>query len=180
MKIRLVFSIVLSGFFISACGVDSIELAECEDYPLKRTQELVNSSEFGYLKFHKASAFDALQGVGQFMMADSKFDFSASYVLDMRYQAGSQTIKEHTQGCISSSSLSVKLPLNSEQKKIIGKYGEFLAFNRVHETEVAKISQALKDSSPYMQKSRFNGYRLSYGFIDHPVRGKFFKIDVKK
>lgn len=180
MKIHFFLSMILGGTVLSACKTDSIELTECESYPLKQTQQLVNSSEFEYLKFHKTSAFDALQGISQFMMADSKFDFSASYVLNLRYQTGSQTIKQHAEGCIASSSLSIKLPLNSEQKEIMNKYGGFLASNGVHAAEVVKISQALNELSPYVQQASFKDYRLLYGFVDHPVRGKFFKIDVRK
>jgi hypothetical protein len=180
MKIFFLLTAILGGAVLSACGKDVIEIVECESYPLKQTRKLIGSFEFEHLKFQKAPVFDPLRRVGQFIMADSKFDFSASYVLDIEYQTGSQTITQHAEGCIVSSSLSFRVPLNAEHKKIMARYEEFLISNGVNPAETIKISQALNNASEYSQQANFNGYRLLYGLIDHPVRGKFFKIDIRK
>jgi hypothetical protein len=180
MKLVAWIACLLISSWVSGCGVYDSQIVECVDYPLRQTEKLIGSSDFEYLRYKKSSVFDPLRNDSQILMADSKFEFSTSYVLYLEYVQGSKNPGRHTEGCVNSSSLSLRYPFNEYQTRTISSYTKFLIENGMQQADVIVLQDALKGEVAYSQHGKLQNHRLFYGVSDHPVRGRFFKIDVKK
>jgi hypothetical protein len=179
MRLTLV-AFMLISVWLSGCSVYDSVVVECENYPLKQTQKLIVSNDFEYLKYKKISVFNPLINNAQIFLADSKFDFSTSYVLYLDYFQDSQGLNRQTDGCVSSSSLSLRYPFNEYQARIVSSYIKFLMANGMHKTHSLELQDAIRGEVAYTQHGKLSGHRFFYGVSDHPVRGKFFKIDLKE
>jgi hypothetical protein len=179
MRLTWVASMLIS-VCVSGCSVYDSAVVECVDYPLKQTQKLVESTDFKYLKYKKITVFNPLLNNAEIILADSKFDFSTSYVLYLDYFQSSQGLKRQVDGCVSSSSLSLRYPFNEYQARIASSYIIFLMENGMHQTDSLALQDAIRREVAYKQHGKLSDHKFFYGVSDHPVRGKFFKIDLKK